>query len=55
MRQWLNRALQAEVDAGDVTEAQAMYIATRLMVKNQRSLFDIEGKRTTLRKNLHST
>ena len=55
MRQWLNRALQAEVDAGDVTEAQAMYIATRLMVKNQRSLFDIEGKRTTLRKNLHSS
>ena len=35
-RRWLHRALQAEVDDGDLTEREAIALATRLMRGNQR-------------------
>jgi predicted TIM-barrel fold metal-dependent hydrolase len=48
-RHWLTRALQAEIDAGDLTEPQAMSLATRFMCENQYAVFDVEGRRATLR------
>jgi len=48
-RLWLTRALQAEVDEGLLTEAQAMEIATQVMRENQRAVFDLEGTRSALR------
>jgi uncharacterized protein len=51
-RKWLTRALQAEVEAGDVTEAQAIGIATRLLRDNQRACFDLDGTRDQIRKRL---
>jgi len=47
-RNWLNRALEAEVLDGYLTEKQAMDIAYRLMQTNQRDCFDIEGTRTAI-------
>ncbi|MEO8395977.1 MAG: hypothetical protein ABI700_23480, partial [Chloroflexota bacterium] len=48
-RRWLTRALQAEIDEGLVSEAQAIKLATRLMRDNQLDCFDIQGKRAHLR------
>lgn len=48
-RRWLTRALQAEIDDGLLTEAQAIRLATRLMRDNQRDCFDIDGTRAALR------
>ncbi len=48
-RQWLNRALQAEVDEGMLTEREAIDLATRFMQTNQRECFDIEGTRAAIR------
>ncbi len=48
-RRWLTRTLQAEIDEGLLTEAQAIRLATRVMRDNQRDCFDIEGKRAHLR------
>jgi hypothetical protein len=47
-RRWLNRALQAEVDAGLLSEAQVIDIAARLMRTNQRDCFDLDGTRNAL-------
>jgi len=47
-RRWFTRALQAEVDEGLLTEAQAMQVATRLMRKNQLECFDLDGTRAAL-------
>jgi hypothetical protein len=47
-RQWLTRALQAEVDEGLLTEWQAMALATRLMRTNQEECFDLEGTREAI-------
>lgn len=47
-RKWLTRALEAEVQAGDVTERQAMALATRLMQTNQRECFDLDGTRAAI-------
>ncbi len=44
-RRWLTRALQAEVDAGDLSEQQAMALATRFMRDNQYACFHVEQKR----------
>lgn len=44
-RKWLTRALEAEWRDGDLTEKQAMALATRLMQTNQRECFDIQGTR----------
>jgi hypothetical protein len=49
-RRWFTRALQAEVDEGLLTEAQAIQLATRLMRQNQLDCFDVEGTRAALRK-----
>lgn len=48
-RRWLTRSLQAEIDDGLLTEAQAIKLATRLMRDNQLDCFDIQGRRTHLR------
>ena len=47
-RRWLTRSLQAEIDEGLLTEAQAIQLATRLMRENQLDCFDIPGKRAHL-------
>jgi hypothetical protein len=48
-RQWLTRALQAEVDDGLLTEPQAIALATRLMRTNQEQCFDLQGTRAAIR------
>ena len=48
-RQWLTRALEAEVRDGLLTEAQAMRAATCVMQENQRACFDLEGTRAAIR------
>lgn len=47
-RRWLEYALQCEIDAGFITEAQAIQFATRLMQQNQRSVFDLDGTRNAI-------
>lgn len=49
-RRWFTRALQAEVDDGLLTEAQAIHVASRLMRHNQLDCFDLEGTRAALHK-----
>jgi hypothetical protein len=48
-RQWLTRALQAEVEDGLLNERAAIALATRLMRTNQEECFDIEGTRAAIR------
>jgi hypothetical protein len=48
-RESLTRALQAEVDEGELTEAEAIRLATRFMRENQYAVFDVEGTRAALR------
>jgi uncharacterized protein len=45
-RKWLTRALETEIEAGDLTETGAVRIADRLMRENQYACFDVEGTRT---------
>ncbi|MFN8514879.1 MAG: amidohydrolase family protein [Thermomicrobiales bacterium] len=47
-RQWLTRALQAEVDEGLLSERQAIALATRLMRTNQEECFDLAGTRAAI-------
>ena len=47
-RAWLTRALQAEINDGDLRESQAIALATRLMCGNQQDCFDLEGTRTAI-------
>lgn len=47
-REGLNKALQAEIDAGVMGEEQAIKLATRFMQRNQYDCFDIVGKRRAL-------
>ncbi|MBM3261843.1 MAG: amidohydrolase family protein [candidate division Zixibacteria bacterium] len=47
-RKWFTRALSAEVISGDLTEEQAMAVATRLMQTNQLECFDLEGTRAAI-------
>ena len=49
-RRWLTRALEAEIADGDLTEPQAMQVATRLMSTNQRECFDLDGTREAIQK-----
>ncbi|MBI3909584.1 MAG: amidohydrolase family protein [Armatimonadetes bacterium] len=51
-RRWLTRALEAEVAAGDMTEKQAMRVATRLLRGNQYACFDIEGTRAAIKQRM---
>jgi len=45
----LVRALQAEIDDGYLSEAEAMHIATHVMHANQYACFDIDGTRAAIR------
>jgi hypothetical protein len=47
-RQWLTRALQAEVDEGLLLPQEAIALATRLMRTNQEECFDIAGTRAAI-------
>lgn len=47
-RAGLTRALQAEIREGQLTEREAMTLATQFMQGNQRACFDIEGVRARL-------
>ena len=53
-RRGLQRALEAEIAEGDLTEPEAITIARRLMRENQYACFDIEGTRAAIRAQLHS-
>jgi predicted TIM-barrel fold metal-dependent hydrolase len=44
-RQWLTRALQAEVEDGYLSEKEAMRLASRLMTENQYACFRVEEKK----------
>ncbi len=48
-RRGLQRALEAEIAAGDLTEPEAITIAHRLMHDNQYACFDIAGTRAAIR------
>ena len=48
-RRWLTRALEAEVADCDLTEREAIHLATRLMRGNQLACFDLEGTRAAIR------
>jgi hypothetical protein len=48
-RQWLTRTLQAEVDEGLLSEAEAITLATRLMMTNQQACFNVPAKKQALR------
>jgi hypothetical protein len=47
-RCWLTRTLAGEVEDDDLTEAEAMRLATRLMRENQYACFDVEGRRSAI-------
>lgn len=51
-RRGLQRALEAEIATGDLTEPEAITIARRLMRDNQYACFDIEGTRAAIRAEL---
>jgi predicted TIM-barrel fold metal-dependent hydrolase len=53
-RRWFARALQAEVDEGLITEAEAMKIATRLMNENQSACFRLADKRRAVAAAVHA-
>ncbi len=47
-RRWLTRALEAEVECGLMSEAEAMAVASRLMRDNQYDCFRVQAKRETV-------
>jgi hypothetical protein len=51
-RKWLTRALQAEVEAREMSEQEAIAIVTQITRTNQQACFDIEGRRAYLREAL---
>jgi len=51
-RRGLERALEAEIAEGDLSEQEAITIARRLMRENQYGCFDIEGTRAAIRAQL---
>ena len=48
-RRGIRAALEAEVADGDLTEKQAMQVASRIMRDNQYECFDLEGTRANIR------
>jgi uncharacterized protein len=48
-REWLTKALEAEVADGSLHEWQAIDVATRLMRGNQLACFDLDGTRAAIR------
>lgn len=51
-RRWMTRTLQAEVDAGDLTEREAIEAASQLLRENALAVFDVEGRRAMIRHKL---
>jgi uncharacterized protein len=51
-RRGLQRALEAEIADGELTEQEAIAIARRLMRENQYACIDIEGTRAAIRTQL---
>lgn len=51
-RKWMTKTLQAEVSDGEMTEKEAIGVATRLLRENQLACFDVEGRRATIRRML---
>ena len=49
-RTWIYKALAAEVDDGELTEAEAIAVALRWLRENQYDLFDLDGRRATIQK-----
>jgi len=49
MRKWLARALAAEVAEGDLCEAEAIGVASRVLHDNQLECFDLAGVRASIR------
>lgn len=49
-RRWLTKALEAEVAEGELTEREAIEVATRLMRANQLACFDVESTRAAASK-----
>ena len=47
-RKWLTKALSAEVADGELTEAEAMEVATCLLRENQLACFDLPGTRQAI-------
>lgn len=47
-RRWVTHALQSEINDGYLSEPQAIEIATWLMQKSQRTVFDLDGTRAAL-------
>jgi uncharacterized protein len=48
-RRWLTKALEAEVAEGELTEPEAIRVASRLMRENQLACFDLKGTRAAIR------
>lgn len=48
-RKWLSRALHSEVNDGLLTEREALWFASRLMLANQAECFAIEAKQAAIR------
>ncbi|MDP7348946.1 MAG: amidohydrolase family protein, partial [Phycisphaeraceae bacterium] len=45
MRHYLTKAMQAEIDDGEMTEGQAITFAQRILFDNQMACFDVEATR----------
>lgn len=54
-RKWLTKTLQAEVTDGELTERQAIEVATRLMCGNQLACFDLTGTRAAITARMRET
>jgi predicted TIM-barrel fold metal-dependent hydrolase len=54
-RKWLTKALEAEIADGELTEREAIAVATRLMRGNQLACFDLEGTRHAIHQRLRET
>jgi uncharacterized protein len=54
-RKWITQTLQAEIDGGELTEPQAIAIATRILADNARDLFDVAAKRRAIADRLART
>ena len=52
MRKWLTRALEAEVVDGELTEAEAIDVATQVLRGNQLACFDLDGTRAAIQARL---
>lgn len=50
LRHYLTKALEAEIADAEITEVEAMELATRLLMANQSNCFDIGGTRAAIRK-----